>query len=275
MAGRRTDLKAWLFGSALLFSSPMLATTTLADTIQAKSHADAHPALYPMIRATYHPGVRARGYATHSVAYLHGKTARYAGRRFVQTGGGGISCVPYARLVSGISVGGNAWQWWDNAAGIYARGSSPEVGSVLAFRSNPRMRLGHVAVVSEVINPREILIDQANWPSAGMRGNVTHDVAVVDVSEANDWSAVRVELGRGDEFGSVYPTYGFIYDRPDHGTVEASLHAPAPEPVLNPVPSDLRPVAERPWHSYEEVAEAPATAPKRIELTVPNSVGGR
>ena len=47
-----------------------------------------------------------------------------------------------------------------------------------------------------------------------MRGGVARSIPVVDVSEANDWTAVRVGLGRSGEFGSVYPTYGFIYDRP-------------------------------------------------------------
>jgi hypothetical protein len=163
-------------------------------------------------------------------------------------------------MVSGIMVGGNAWQWWDNAAGIYARGNRPEVGSVLAFRSNARMRLGHVAVVREVVNAREISIDHANWPSTVGHNGVSRDISVVDVSEANDWSAVRVELGRSGAFGSVYPTYGFIHDRADHGVIEASVHVPAPLPELNPVPSDLRPVAERPWRTFEEVAEAPIRA---------------
>jgi surface antigen len=188
---------------------------------------------------------------------------------------GGLSCVPYARQVSGIRVGGNAWQWWGHAAGVYARGNHPQIGSVLAFRSNPRMRLGHVAVVSNIINAREITIDQANWPSAATRGGISRNIAVVDVSEANNWSAVRVELGVGDTFGSVYPTYGFIYNRPDDGTMEATVHAPAPQPVLNPIPSDLRPVAERPWHSYEEVAEARDATPRKISLTVWESASGR
>ena len=47
---------------------------------------------------------------------------------------------------------------------------------------------------------------------------ISRNVAVVDVSEANNWSAVRVELGRDGTFGSVYPTYGFIYNRPDTGS---------------------------------------------------------
>ena len=137
-------------------------------------------------------------------------------------GGGGISCVPFARNASGIAVGGNAWQWWDNAAGVYARGSVPESGSVLAFRSNGRMRLGHVAVVSRVINPREIEIEHANWWGAGMYGGVARNIPVVDVSAANDWTAVRVGIGENGQFGSVYPTYGFIYDRADTGEMLAA-----------------------------------------------------
>ena len=170
---------------------------------------------------------------------------------------GGISCVPFARADSGITVAGNAWEWWQNAAGIYARGSVPEPGSVLTFRANGRMHLGHVAVVSQVINAREIEIDHANWWGPGMHGGVARNVPVVDVSEANDWSAVRVGLGQSGDFGSVYPTYGFIYDRPDTGVMTAAAGAPAPKPELNPAPADLRPATERGWQTYEEVAEAP------------------
>jgi surface antigen len=164
-------------------------------------------------------------------------------------------------------VVGNAWQWWDKASGLYARGELPEVGSVLNFRANGRMRLGHVAVVTQVVNPREVVVDHANWPSGGRRGGtVSRNVAVVDVSEANNWSAVRVELGRDGTFGSVYPTYGFIYNRPDTGIMVASVTRPAPQPEINPVPSDLRPAAERPWHTVEEVAES-RSAPTRATPT--------
>ena len=69
---------------------------------------------------------------------------------------------------------------------------------------------------------REVEIDHANWWGPGMHGGVAHNVPVVDVSEANDWSAVRVGLGRSGDFGSVYPTYGFIYDRPDNGVQVAA-----------------------------------------------------
>jgi hypothetical protein len=186
----------------------------------------------------------------------HGKIVATRWRHVAH--GGGISCVPFARSDSGIALAGNAWQWWGHADGVYARGSVPEAGSVLAFRSNPSMRLGHVAVVSRIINAREVEIDHANWWGPGMRGGIAHNVPVVDVSEANDWSAVRVGLGRSDEFGSVYPTYGFIYDRPDTGVAVAAAGAPSPQPVLNPAPRDLRPPAERPWQTVEEVAQAPA-----------------
>jgi hypothetical protein len=149
---------------------------------------------------------------------------------------------------------GNAWEWWGNAVGRYARGNVPQLDSVLAFRANARMPLGHVAVVTGVINPREIEVDQANWAS---RGAVSRGVTVVDVSEQNDWSAVRVELGDRSEFGSVYPTYGFIYDEVDTGTMLASTAPPAPTPSLNRAPGDLRTLAER----DDEVAEAPGPAP--------------
>jgi hypothetical protein len=191
--------------------------------------------------------------AAHARGALHGRYAR----------AGGISCVPFARADSGITVAGNAWQWWDNAAGVYARGAVPEPGSVLTFRANGRMHLGHVAVVSHIVNSREIEIEHANWWGPGMHGGVARNIPVVDVSEANDWTAVRVGLGQSGEFGSVYPTYGFIYDRPDTGVMVASNSAPAPRPELNPAPADLRPRAERGWQMYEEVAEAPALPKSR------------
>jgi hypothetical protein len=197
------------------------------------------------------------GMVAYRMASLH-NLARHGGHAYARWGGG-ISCVPFARSASGIDVAGNAWQWWDNAAGRYARGSRPEPGSVLSFTANGRMRMGHVAVVASVINAREIEVDQANWWGPGMRGGVSRGVPVVDVSENNDWTAVRVGLGGSGEFGSVYPTNGFIYDRPDTGQMVAAVSAPAPKPVLNPAPADLRPWAQRTDYGqgFDEVAEAP------------------
>lgn len=119
---------------------------------------------------------------------------------------GRIWCVPFAREVSGINIQGNAKTWWDKAERQYAKGKQPVVGSVLNFRATSKMPLGHVAVVSKVLSARKILIDHANW----RRNQVSLNMAVVDVSANNDWSAVRVEL-IPNTLGSVYPTYGFIY----------------------------------------------------------------
>lgn len=242
-----TGTKAWLLTSAILFSSSFVATAQASqDDHHLKTGSTSIGAHRHLIAGR-----------THFRSGTHFASAKRAATRSY-----GISCVPYAREVSGIQVTGNAWQWWQNAAGEYARGDRPEPGSVLNFRSNGRMRLGHVAVVRRVINSREVIVDHANWQSAG---SVSHNIAVVDVSEANNWSAVRVELGHEGTFGSVYPTYGFIYNRPDTGMVMASVARPAPQPAINPVPSDLRPAAERPWQTKEEVAEMPATSRKVID----------
>lgn len=118
-----------------------------------------------------------------------------------------IWCVPFARAVSGIQIKGDAATWWKKATDVYDRGQTPASGAVLTFRSSGKMPKGHVAVVSDVIDTRTILVDQANW----VRNRITTDTIVVDVSPKNDWSAVRVANGRSDVLGRVSPTYGFIY----------------------------------------------------------------
>ena len=124
-----------------------------------------------------------------------------------------LQCVPYARFMSGIGLRGDAWTWWDKAAGIYARGNYPEPGAILSFPGNDRMPLGHVAVVTQVLSPRQILVDHANWPNAVVRhGAISRDIQVADVSPANDWTEVRVQFGEGGPLGSVYPANGFIYE---------------------------------------------------------------
>jgi surface antigen len=128
----------------------------------------------------------------------------------------GLSCVPFARMATGMNISGDARLWWHNAAGTYARGQAPERGAVLAFMSSGGMARGHVGVVSRVVNPRTILLDHANWGGPGIRrGSVMRNVAVVDVSDRNDWTSVRVQVGHTAEtFGRTYPTHGFIYNRP-------------------------------------------------------------
>ena len=122
-------------------------------------------------------------------------------------------CVPFARLVSGIQLFGDAWTWWKQAAGRYETGFQPKAGAVLCFKPTARMRLGHVAVVSQVLTDRVIQITHANWSEiGGERGQIEKDVTLIDVSPSNDWSMVKVwydpvrQLG-----GSTYSTNGFIY----------------------------------------------------------------
>ena len=119
-------------------------------------------------------------------------------------------CVTFARMFSGIEIFGDAHTWWTQARDQYQTGERPRMGSVLAFRSSGRMRLGHVAVVSEILTDRVIRVTHANW--GGSRGKVEENVTVVDVSGEGDWSRVKVWYNPISDLGStVYPTYGFIY----------------------------------------------------------------
>jgi surface antigen len=122
-------------------------------------------------------------------------------------------CVPFARLISGIQIFGDAYTWWRQAIGKYETGFQPRAGAVLCFKPTERMRLGHVAVVSQVLTDRIIQITHANWsPIDGSRGKIEKDVTLVDVSPAGDWSAVKVWYDPSRDLGgSTYPTYGFIY----------------------------------------------------------------
>lgn len=144
----------------------------------------------------------------------------------------GLSCVPFARMATGMTIQGDARLWWGRAAGTYARGNTPERGSVLAFTASGRMQRGHVAVVSRLVGPRTIHIDHSNWGGPGIRrGTVMRGVVVIDASDRNDWTAVRVQTGHdSSQFGQIFPTHGFIYNRPV-GTRMMTAEAPRPTQV--------------------------------------------
>lgn len=183
-----------------------------------------------------------RGHAASPTAARRHRVATHASA-------GGMSCVPYARMVTGMQISGNGGQWWYSAAGTYDRGSRPEPGSILAFRATGRMSRGHVAVVNRVHGPRHIEIDHANWGGPGIRrGTIMRNVDVIDVSERNDWTQVRVQVGwDAGTYGSVYPTYGFIHNRPDRRMMTA----------LSGSEAGTTPTA------YEELAEAATATPSR------------
>ena len=133
-------------------------------------------------------------------------------------------CVTFARMFSGIQIFGDAHTWWSQARDHYRTGHRPETGAVLSFASSGRMRLGHVAVVSEVLTDRVIQVTHANWSIIdGGRGQVEKDVTVVDVSPAGDWSQVKVWYDPIRDLGTtVYPTHGFIYQNNQAVTIAAA-----------------------------------------------------
>lgn len=129
----------------------------------------------------------------------------------------GLQCVPFARAFTGVEIRGDAHSWWDQAEGRYERGSRPKVGAVMTFVPHGNMRLGHVAAVRRIIDKRTLLISHANWSTIdGVRGHIEEDVRVIDVSEENDWSRVRVWYTPNGALGTTeWPLHGFIYpDRP-------------------------------------------------------------
>lgn len=124
-----------------------------------------------------------------------------------------LQCVPYARDHSGVKIHGDAYTWWDQAAGRYQRSSQPSDGSVMVLANYAGPTRGHVAVVRALIGPREIRVDHANWLDDGA---IYINDPVEDVSSENDWSLVRVfNLRTGAWGGKVYPVQGFIggYDQ--------------------------------------------------------------
>ncbi|MDB5661360.1 MAG: hypothetical protein JWS10_3975 [Cypionkella sp.] len=128
-----------------------------------------------------------------------------------------VWCVPFARDASGVEIKGNAGTWWGQAKDKFARGHDPVVGAVMAFSSTRKLPKGHVAVVSQVVSEREILIDHANWKPS----QVSLGMKVVDVSTKNDWSVVKV-ASAGDTLGRPYQIDGFIWKAATQATFLAT-----------------------------------------------------
>jgi hypothetical protein len=119
-----------------------------------------------------------------------------------------LFCVEYARMRSGLAVFGDARHWWERARNLYARLSHPVEEAVMVFSGSKRLKRGHVAVVTNIVGPRRIIVDQANWQN---HGEIDHATPVLDVSPDNDWSQVRVWDMRSQAFGAhVYAISGFI-----------------------------------------------------------------
>jgi hypothetical protein len=127
---------------------------------------------------------------------------------------GPTQCALFAREFTGIHIRGDAWTWWDLAAGLYPRKNVPHADTVLVLRSTQQLKLGHVGIVKRVVGPREILLTHANWGNDDPTRRIVHDsTAVVDVSPANDWTQLRFWNAPAHAFGKVYAAYGFIYPK--------------------------------------------------------------
>lgn len=125
----------------------------------------------------------------------------------------GLQCVPYAREHSAVNIHGDAYTWWDKAAGHYARGATPLIGSVMVLYGYAGTHRGHVAVVSRMVSPRLIRINHANWNNDGA---IYVNDPVQDVSEDNDWSLVKVWNIRTGSWGlKAYKVRGFIGPGPE------------------------------------------------------------
>jgi len=137
-----------------------------------------------------------------------------------------VECAPFARALTGVQLSGAADDWWRQAAGRYRRSTSPAVGSILVLRSSGRLPYGHVAVVTQVMSGRQVLVTQANW----VHHRITEDQPVIDVSPGNDWSVVRVWWPPSGQMGvAEYAVRGFIL--PDRPASHDQLIAATPHAV--------------------------------------------
>lgn len=119
-----------------------------------------------------------------------------------------LQCVPFARRESGVEIYGDANTWWAQADGRYETAAKPVEGGVMVLRGYADANRGHVAVVREIVSPRLIIVDHANWLNGG---EITRDVPIRDVSEAGDWSEVQVWHVPGRHWGGrTYNVQGFI-----------------------------------------------------------------
>jgi hypothetical protein len=133
-------------------------------------------------------------------------------------------CVPFARALSGVAIVGDARTWWAQAHSRFTRTSRPVPGAVMVFRADAdTMKLGHVAVVTAMLDARTVLVAHSNWDGGIGKGRISLDQPVRDVSARNDWSAVRV-------WHEGTRTLG-----PNAWALEGFILPPIPPPVRRPM----------------------------------------
>ena len=127
-------------------------------------------------------------------------------------------CVPYARLAPASVFSATPIHGGTRPAGRYARGKAAGGRLRPGAAQDQSAAYGHVAVVTQRVNPREIRIDHANW----QRGAVITGMPVIDVSPANDWTQLRFWNKDARMWGAIYPAEGFIYNAPAGAQTEPS-----------------------------------------------------
>ena len=190
---RASAISAFLFlglagASAFLLSNPELLPRTQAAEATAPGAAPSTPATQPA--------------AVASIPQTIDPSTVLA---VVDRSGPPLQCAIYARQRTNIALTGAARNWWPQAEGRYRRAATPSVGAVIVMGGT---EAGHVAVVTRVLGPRQIVIDHANWLGGG---EVITGALVEDASDANDWSAVRVWNVETNSMGlRPYPVFGFV-----------------------------------------------------------------
>jgi surface antigen len=117
-------------------------------------------------------------------------------------------CASYARLHSAVKIFGDAYKWWELARGRYERHTEPTAGSIMVLYGYAGPSRGHVAIVRNLNSSRTITVDHANWLNDGA---IFLSDPVMDVSEKNDWSEIRVwNIRTGHWGGRIYSVRGFI-----------------------------------------------------------------
>jgi surface antigen len=133
-----------------------------------------------------------------------------------------MQCVPFARAHSRVSLFGDAYTWWDQAAAAhYPRSANPSTGAVMVLAGYSSNTHAHVAVVRRIVSSREIRIDHANWLN---NGAIFMDDPVADISTNNDWSRVLVWNVQTHAWGvHTYNVTGFIEPKGGSGSMRVAL----------------------------------------------------
>jgi surface antigen len=141
-------------------------------------------------------------------AFVRQPEAAYQSNAVIADRRAHLQCVPFVRREAGVEIYGNANTWWQQASGRYERVQAPSQGGVLVLHGYATAARGHVAVVKEIVSPRLIIVDHANWLNGG---EITRNVPVRDVSPEGDWSQVQVWNVPGRHWGGrTYNVQGFI-----------------------------------------------------------------